>query len=105
VQQPSGTGALPVGVRVRRLGRTDGPLLAQRARDEVAFDLAGRSSASEPLRPEAAEAYLSDPRVLHWVAEADGLIVGELACHALPLHRSTTEQLRIRTVVAPDAPP
>ena len=57
-------------------------LIAEEAPD---FDLAGRTSPERPLSAEDATAYLAEPTVLHWVAEDDERIVGELLCHLLRL--------------------
>jgi ribosomal protein S18 acetylase RimI-like enzyme len=70
---------------IRRLGAGDESVLALLAAEAPEFDLAGRSSPELPLSPEAAAAYLSDPSVLHWAAEEDPRIVGELLCHLLRL--------------------
>ena len=70
---------------IRRLGPGDEADLALLARDAPDFDLAGRTPVEAPLRDDAAAAYLADPGVLHWVAEEDGEIVGELLCHPLRL--------------------
>jgi ribosomal protein S18 acetylase RimI-like enzyme len=70
---------------IRRLGPGDEPVLALLAREAPEFDIAGRIAPEEPLPPGEAAAYLADPAVLHWVAEEDGRIVGELLCHLLRL--------------------
>jgi GNAT superfamily N-acetyltransferase len=67
---------------IRRLGPGDEPVLALLAREAPEFDIA---APEEPLPPGEAAAYLADPAVLHWVAEEDGRIVGELLCHLLRL--------------------
>ena len=68
---------------VRRLGAEDGPLLELLAREDADFDLAGRSGPLHVLGPKDARAYLTDAQVLHWVAEADGAVLGHLLCHLL----------------------
>jgi GNAT superfamily N-acetyltransferase len=70
---------------IRRLGPGDEPVLALLAREAPESDIAGRIAPEEPLPPGEAAAYLADPAVLHWVAEEDGRIVGELLCHLLRL--------------------
>jgi GNAT superfamily N-acetyltransferase len=70
---------------IRRLGPGDEPVLALLAREAPEFDIAGRTAPEEPLAPGDAAAYLADPGVLHWVAEEDGRIVGELLGHLLRL--------------------
>jgi predicted N-acetyltransferase YhbS len=66
---------------VRRLGQGDRDVLDLLAREDAAFDLDGRGAARPPLEPAAAAAYLTDPNVLHWVAEDSGAVVGHLLCH------------------------
>jgi GNAT superfamily N-acetyltransferase len=68
---------------VRRLGPGDEGILALLARDESDFDVEGRDHEREPLAPEAARTYLSDPAVLHWVAEEGGEVIGFAYGHAL----------------------
>ncbi len=48
--------------------------------EETDFDVEDRSKAATPLTDEASRAYLADPSVLHWVAAAEGLVVGHLSC-------------------------
>ncbi|MEZ5101772.1 MAG: GNAT family N-acetyltransferase [Thermoleophilia bacterium] len=74
-----------MGVSIRRLGPGDEGVLAWLAALADEFDLPGASEPEAPLGPDAAAAYLADAAVLHWVAEADGGVVGELLCHVLPL--------------------
>jgi hypothetical protein len=64
---------------IRRLGAGDEPVLALLARDAPDFDLAGRSSPEPALTAEDAVAYFADPSVLHWIAEEDGRVIGELS--------------------------
>jgi GNAT superfamily N-acetyltransferase len=66
---------------IRLLGLGDEDALALLARDDAAFDVGGRGRPRSPLPPDIAAAYLADPHVLHWVAEADGTIVGHLLCY------------------------
>jgi hypothetical protein len=79
------TGIYPgaVAFAVRRLGAGDEHVLALLAEQAPEFDLAGRTSPERPLSPSDAAAYLADPGVLHWVADEDGRIIGELLCHVL----------------------
>ncbi len=65
---------------VRRLGLGDATILRMLGQEEEDFDLEGRGQAATPLSEEAVRAYLADPAVLHWVAEADGLVVGHMSC-------------------------
>lgn len=68
-------------VDVRLLGPGDGAILEFLALDDAAFDVEGRGAPRETLAPDAAAAYLSDPAVLHWIAEQDGQVVGDLLCY------------------------
>jgi ribosomal protein S18 acetylase RimI-like enzyme len=68
---------------VRRLGLGDAAVLRMLCQEEEDFDLEGRGKAATPLSEEAARAYLADPAVLHWVAEADGRVVGHMSCSLL----------------------
>ncbi|CAM3705560.1 GNAT family N-acetyltransferase [Deinococcus frigens] len=63
---------------VRRLGSGDEQALALVAHDET--DFTGEEP-SPPLTPKAARAYLSDPAVWHWHAEADGQPIGFLMAY------------------------
>lgn len=67
-------------VIVRLLGPKDRLILASLARENAAFDVDGRGAPQDVLEPAAADAYLADPAVLHWVAEQDGEAVGDLVC-------------------------
>jgi GNAT superfamily N-acetyltransferase len=87
-----------VGVIVRRLGPGDEAVLARVARDAADFDLAGAGGPDAPLDDAAAAAYLTDPCVLHWVAEEGGAVVGELLCHRLRLPHGTGEELLLYAI-------
>jgi GNAT superfamily N-acetyltransferase len=67
--------------RIRLLGPGDEALLALLAEEEQDFDLPGRVTPRTPLAHADAVAYLGDPSVLHWVAEEDGRVVGDLLCY------------------------
>jgi GNAT superfamily N-acetyltransferase len=67
--------------RIRLLGPGDEALLARLAEEEQDFDLPGRVTPRTPLADADAAAYLADPSVLHWVAEEDGRVVGDLLCY------------------------
>src|SRR5262249_34859263 len=70
---------------IRRLGPGDEPVLAVLAREAPEFDLAGRTAPEQPSSASLAAAYLGDPTVLHWIAEEDERVIGELLCHLLRL--------------------
>lgn len=63
---------------IRRLGPGDELLLRLLATDGRRFELDAEAGTREPLGAADAAAYLSDPSVLHWVAEDDGRVVGHL---------------------------
>ncbi len=65
-------------MKVRRMGVADEAVLAVLAREAFDFDLDDRDEGAEPLASEAAQAYLADPSVVHWVAEEDGVVLGHL---------------------------
>jgi ribosomal protein S18 acetylase RimI-like enzyme len=68
---------------VRRLNSADVDLLGLLAREDDDFDLAGRGAARRALTREAAQAYLADAQVLHWVAEEAPTVLGHMQCHLL----------------------
>jgi GNAT superfamily N-acetyltransferase len=70
-------------------------LIAEEAAD---FDLAGRTSPESPLPSEDAAAYLADPGVLHWVAEEDGRVIGELLCHVLRMPSHHARELLLYSI-------
>jgi GNAT superfamily N-acetyltransferase len=70
-----------MSIRVRRLGPGDEAVLEQLAADEPDFDVPGRSQPAEPVSRADVAAYLADPTVLHWVAEDDDYVVGDLLCY------------------------
>jgi GNAT superfamily N-acetyltransferase len=78
---------------IRRLAEGDEVLLAELARDDADFDLGERGEPLEPLAPAAAREYLTDPAVLHWVAERDGTVLGHLCCHWLRLRGGAGREL------------
>lgn len=85
-------------VHIRRLGPGDEGLLARIAGEADDFDLPGGSAPEEPLPPAQAAAYLRDPAVLHWVAEDDGVLVGELLCHVIRLPSGTGRELLLYAI-------
>lgn len=66
---------------IRRLGPGDEKVLAVLAADEADFDLEERGGPREPVTGADAAAYLTDPNVLHWVAEQEGVVVGHLLAY------------------------
>jgi N-acetylglutamate synthase-like GNAT family acetyltransferase len=77
---------------VRRLHAGDENVLRLLAEEAPDFDLPGREP-QRPLEPAAAADYLASAWVLHWVAEEDGRVLGDLVCHVLPLPYRGTEML------------
>lgn len=70
-------------ISVRRLGPSDVGILAELALRDAEFDIEGRSKPLQPLTEAAALEDLSDPHVLHWVAEENGRVLGDMYCHLL----------------------
>ena len=87
-----------MAISIRRLGPGDEDLLASIAGEADDFDLPGASAPEPPLPPEEAAAYLSDPSVLHWVAEEAGVLLGELLCHVLRLPSGTGRELLLYAI-------
>ncbi|MFK7600976.1 hypothetical protein ACI3L1_02055 [Deinococcus sp. SM5_A1] len=73
---------------VRRLGPGDEHALVLLAHEETDFT---GEEASPPLAPADAHAYLSDPAVWHWHAEADGQPIGFLMAY---VHRQRHGEAR-----------
>ena len=70
-------------ITVRLLGPGDEYVLTLLSEREEAFDIEGRSEPSTPPAAADAAAYLTDPGVLHWVAEDDGDVIGFNLCYVL----------------------
>ena len=83
---------------IRRLGPGDEPVLALIACEAPDFDLAGPTAPEKPLAHGDAAEYLADASVLHWVAEQDGRVVGELLCHLLRLPSGTGRELLLYSI-------
>jgi GNAT superfamily N-acetyltransferase len=83
---------------IRRLGPGDEPVLVLLAEQADDFDLAGRTTPEDPLSASDAADYLADPMVLHWVAEEDNRIVGEILCHLLRLPSGEGRELLLYAV-------
>ena len=77
---------------VRRLRSGDEDVLRLLADEAPDFDLPGREPQT-PLGAAAAADYLTSSWVLHWVAEEDGRVLGDIVCHVLPLPYRGTEML------------
>jgi ribosomal protein S18 acetylase RimI-like enzyme len=72
-----------MSITVRLLGPGDAHVLTLLSEQEEAFDIEGRSEPSQPPSAADAAAYLSDPAVLHWVAEEAGEVIGFNLCYVL----------------------
>jgi GNAT superfamily N-acetyltransferase len=83
---------------IRRLGPGDEAVLELLAREAPEFDLAGRTSPEQALSAADAADYLTDPAVLHWVAEEDGHVLGELLCHFLRLPSEAGRELLLYSI-------
>lgn len=78
---------------VRRLGPGDEAILSYMAAEDADFDVAGRGAPLEPLDSAAAQRYLANPAVLHWIAQHGSTIIGELVCIIIPLSSHTECEL------------
>ena len=87
-----------MAISIRRLGPGDEDVLEDIAGEADDFDLPGASAPEPPLPPDEAAAYLSDPSVLHWVAEEEGDLVGELLCHVLRLPSGDGRELLLYAI-------
>ncbi len=87
-----------MALAIRRLGAGDEAVLALIAEEAPEFDLAGRSGPDDPLPAGDAADYLADPSVLHWVAEEDGRVTGELLCHHLRLPSGEGHELLLYSI-------
>ena len=86
-------------VIVRRLGPGDEDVLALLNEQDAAFDLAGRGGPARPLASRDAAEYLTDPTVLHWVAEEQGgAVVGHLLCYVQRRRRGDPRQAMVYEV-------
>jgi N-acetylglutamate synthase-like GNAT family acetyltransferase len=83
---------------IRRLGPGDEPVLELLAEDAPDFELVGRGSPERPLSAADATEYLADPGVLHWIAEDEGRVVGELLCHLLRLPSGPGPELLLYSI-------
>jgi GNAT superfamily N-acetyltransferase len=77
-------------VDIRRLGPGDEALVERLVVEDADFDLDGRGGTDVPAD---LVAYLADPAVLHWVAEADGEPVGHLHCTIVRLSYAPGREL------------
>jgi N-acetylglutamate synthase-like GNAT family acetyltransferase len=69
-------------------------LLAAEAPD---FDLPGREP-QPPLEPKVATEYLASSWVLHWIAEEEGVVLGDLVCHVIPLPYRNGRELLLYSI-------
>jgi ribosomal protein S18 acetylase RimI-like enzyme len=82
-----------MSLSIKRLGPGDEATLELLAREDADFDLDGRGSPLEPLKPVMAQRYLANPAVLHWVATEGDVVAGFLYCIHLPLRSGTGQEL------------
>lgn len=69
------------GITIRRLGPGDEGVLELLAAEDADFDLRGRGSPRTPLSARAAAEYLTEPSVLHWIAEDSTTVAGHVLCY------------------------
>ncbi|MCW1970093.1 MAG: GNAT family N-acetyltransferase [Anaerolineae bacterium] len=79
--------------QIKRLGSGDEAMLTQYIRDIVDFDLDHDDKPKRPLAAAAAQRYLANPAVLHWVAYTDDTVIGSLYCAVLPLPADDGQEL------------
>jgi ribosomal protein S18 acetylase RimI-like enzyme len=82
-----------MSVSIKRLGPGDEAVLEELAREDADFDLDGHSDGLTPLKQAAAQRYLSNPAVLHWVAHQEGQVVGFLCCSLVLLRSEPSREL------------
>ena len=82
-------------MNVRQLGPGDEHILVLLNNEDAAFDLPGRGGPRPHLPPPAAAEYLSDPSVLHWIAEHENTVVGHLLCYVQRRRRGEACQVMI----------
>ena len=82
-----------MSVSIKRLGPGEEATLELLAREDADFDLEGRGSPLSPLKPGAAQRYLANPGVLHWVASEGGVVTGFLYCSVVLLRSSPGQEL------------
>ncbi len=81
-------------MHIRLLGRDDAATLRQLALDDADFDLDQEPGVQRaPLDAERALEYLTDPAVLHWVAEEGELVLGHLHCQVVRKHAGQPREL------------
>ncbi|NJK79201.1 MAG: GNAT family N-acetyltransferase [Chloroflexaceae bacterium] len=73
-----------MAITIQRLVPGDEPILHQLAIDSAHFEQPGHGAPLQPLEPDAAQRYLANPAVLHWVAMDDITVVGSLYCTVIP---------------------
>jgi ribosomal protein S18 acetylase RimI-like enzyme len=90
--------SVQVTFTLRRLGPGDEGVLELLAEQAPEFDLARRTTPERPLSARDAAAYLADPADLHWVAEEEGRVIGELLCHVLPMPSRHVRKLLLYSI-------
>jgi ribosomal protein S18 acetylase RimI-like enzyme len=81
-------------MHIRLLGRDDAATLRQLTVDDADFDLDVRPGpARAQLDAEQALEYLTDPTVLHWVAEEGDQVLGHLHCQLVRKHAGQPREL------------
>lgn len=80
-------------ISIKRLCPGDERILALLATEDADFDLDGRGEPLRPLDPMAAERYLANPAVLHWIAIDGDHVIGFLYCIHLPLRSGEGQEL------------
>jgi len=89
--------------QIKRLGLGDEALLTQYTLDIVDFELDHADKPKRPLDAAAAQRYLANPTMLHWVAYVGDNVIGSLYCTVLPLPADDEQELVLYEIRVRDA--
>lgn len=89
--------------QIKRLGLGDEAMLTQYTLDIVDFELDHADKPKRPLDAAAAQRYLANPAVLHWVAYVGDNVIGSLYCTVLPLPADDEQELVLYEIRVRDA--
>lgn len=89
--------------QIKRLGLGDEAMLTQYTLDIVDFELDHADKPKHPLDAAAAQRYLANPAVLHWVAYVGDNVIGSLYCTVLPLPADDEQELVLYQIRVRDA--
>ena len=89
--------------QIKRLGLGDEAMLTQYTLDIVDFELDHADKPKRPLDAAAAQRYLANPTMLHWVAYVGDNVIGSLYCTVLPLPADDEQELVLYEIRVRDA--